>query len=262
MTTGHADRLGAAVRIAREGGLQTLELFRRGVEVSRKADGSEVTEADRACERLMRKRIGEAFPCDGVIGEEYGETPGTSEYRWLLDPIDGTTSFVRGVPLYGTLVAVEREGRSVAGVIFMPALDEMVYAGAGGGAWHVDRGSEPRRARVSGVGALKDAMVATTSAEYFRRAGVLAAWEAVRSRAGQTRGWSDCYAFVLLATGRVDAVVEPVLHPWDIAPMQPIIEEAGGTCTDWNGKATIWEPRGLCTNGKIAGELVAALGGG
>lgn len=253
-------RLDGAVRFAREAGQSTLGLFRAGaVEVERKADGSEVTAADRGAEQLLRDRIGAAFPHDAILGEEFGESPGTSGYRWLLDPIDGTTSFVHRVPLYGTLVAVEAGGRAVAGAVYLPGLDEMVYAGAGGGAWHVTAGGEPRRAHVSRSPSLAGAMVLATSGDYFRKAGMPGAWEAVAARAGATRGWSDCYAHVLVATGRAEAVVEPRLSPWDIAPMQVIIEEAGGRCTDWAGRATMHAPQALTSNGLVHDELLAIL---
>lgn len=253
-------RLDAAVRFAREAGQSTLALFRRGsFEVERKPDGSEVTAADRGAEELLRARIGATFPRDAILGEEFGESGGTSGFRWLLDPIDGTTSFVHGVPLYGTLVAVEADGRAVVGAVYLPGLDEMAYARAGGGAWHVTAGGPARAARVSRSAPLARATVLATSADYFRRAGVHAAWDAVAARAGATRGWSDCYAHVLVATGRAEAVVEPRLQAWDIAPMQVIIEEAGGRCTDWTGRATMHAPQALTSNGLVHDELLGVL---
>jgi histidinol-phosphatase len=253
-------RLDAAVRYAREAGESTLGLFHsRDYGIDRKADGSEVTAADRACETILRRRIETGFPGDAVIGEEFGQTPGSSAFRWVLDPIDGTASFVRGVPLYGTLLAIEHAGRPVAGVVYLPALDEMVFASTGGGAWHAARGGTPVPARVSTTTTLADALVLTTSAEYFRRVRGEPAWAAVEARAGRTRGWSDCYAHVLVATGRADASIEPFLHVWDIAATRVIVREAGGAVTDWVGGESAVNRQALCSNGRVHAEILAAV---
>jgi len=249
---GVGSRLRFAIETARAAGERTLRLFDTpALAVDTKQDGSVVTEADRDAERFLREEIGSAFPEDGILGEEFGEREGTSGYRWILDPIDGTRSFVHGVPLYGTLVAVERERRSVAGVIRMPALDETVYAARGEGAWRQKGGDDPVPARVSGVAALERAMLCTTAFDYFASGGREAIWFELARACGATRGWSDCYAHVLLATGRVEAVVEPEIKPWDIAPMTVIVEEAGGMCTDWSGVVTAYSPRALATNGLV-----------
>jgi histidinol-phosphatase len=259
-------RLDAAVRLAQEGGRSTLALFESFAggagAFDRKPDGSEVTAADRGCEQLLRRRIEESFPGDGVIGEEFGESPGRTGYRWVLDPIDGTASFIRGVPMYGTLVAVEHEGKVIAGSIYMPALDEIVFAGEGGGAWHRVRAGAEHPARVSTTKSLGEALILTTSSEYFRRVNSEAAWNALSARAKRTRGWSDCYAHVLVATGRADASVEPSLHVWDITPARVIIREAGGTVTDWTGSdegPRGWHRQALATNGAVHPEAVEVL---
>jgi histidinol phosphatase-like enzyme (inositol monophosphatase family) len=258
-------RLDAAVVLAREAGRSTLDLFRsRGYAVDRKADGSEVTAADRGAEQLLRRRIEEQFPGDGVLGEEFGETSGRTAFRWVLDPIDGTASFVRGVPLYGTLVAVQRRAgerwECVAGVIVMPALDEVVFAASGHGAWHAVRGGAEVPARVSGTRTLAESLAITTSNEYFRRVGCDGAWEALAARVKRTRGWSDCYAHLLVATGRADLSLEPSLHIWDIAPAAVIVREAGGRVSDWRGGGG-WDRQAVISNGAVHDEAVGVLRG-
>lgn len=258
-----ATRYEAAKRFAREAGSLTLRHFNaRSFEVERKDDGSHVTIADRDAESLLRTRIEDAFPDDAILGEEHPEKPGTSGYRWILDPIDGTASFVHGVPLYGTLVAVEYSQRNVIGVILMPALDEMVSAVTGGGAWHERAaGAEPSPAHVSTMSSLDDAMVCTTSPRYYLMADRRDAYIRLMTAAGHTRGWSDCYAFLLLATGRVDAVVEPILFPWDVAAVIPVIEEAGGRVTGWNGEVSAFAGDGIASNGLLHDELHRLLNG-
>ncbi len=258
---GIAARMAAALDFARQAGDITLGYFGgSGFAVERKQDGSEVTTADREAELCLRGLIGGAFPEDGILGEEFDEKPSASGWRWVLDPIDGTASFVRGVPLYGTLVACEYAQKTHVGVIQMPALGETVYASEGGGAWHSrSPGDEPREARVSRVEEVSSAMMCTTSFDYFEQVQAESAMTVLLDRFGSTRGWSDCYAHVLCATGRVDAVVEPVLHPWDIAPMQVIYPEAGGCMSDWRGREGAYHPTGVASNSLLHRELLALL---
>ena len=158
------NRLELAIDAGREAGRSTLEHFGRDdLVVERKSDASPVTIADRQAEELLRRRIKAAFPDDGVFGEEFPETPGTSGYRWIVDPIDGTQSFIHAVPLYGTLVGVEYDNQCMIGVIVMPALDEYVYAATGQGAWYVRGDGEPRQARVSSVSRLSESLLACTT---------------------------------------------------------------------------------------------------
>lgn len=256
-------RYDAARTFARLAGQLTLTYFRdRTFEVEHKGDGSHVTEADRRAETLLRERITEMFPDDGILGEEHDEKPGTSGYRWILDPIDGTASFVHGVPMYGTLVAVEYSERSVIGVIYIPPLDEMVSARVGGGTWHqVGADAAPRPAHVSDTTSLEDAMICTTSPRYYFASDRRDPYLRLISTAGRIRGWSDCYAFVLVATGRADGVVEPILFPWDVAAMIPIIEEAGGRITGWNGTVSAFAGDGFASNGAIHDQLQRVLNG-
>ncbi len=253
-------RLQAAVEFARSAGRVTLEYFRRhDLVVERKGDDSPVTVADREAETLLRRRIAEAFPADGVLGEELPETPGSSGYRWIVDPIDGTKSFIHGVPLYGTLVGVEHQGQSRIGVIVIPALDEYVYAAAGGGAWYVCGDRPPRPAKVSICGSLGQGLFVTSEVDCFEQTGRRAAYDRLQAAARLTRTWGDCYGYLLVATGRAELMVDAIMNVWDAAAVLPILQEAGGTFTDWQGRATIHSGEGIATNGRILDEVLGMV---
>jgi histidinol phosphatase-like enzyme (inositol monophosphatase family) len=247
-----------AIEIARHAGRHTLKYFcATDLKVDRKADASPVTIADREAELLLRERITAAFPDDAILGEEFGERAGTSGDRWILDPIDGTKSFIHGVPLYGTLVGVERGGRSSIGVVYIPALDECVYAEAGGGAWHRIGDDAPRPARVSQVSSLADSLFVNSEVANFRTKGRMDAYLRLDEACGLTRTWGDCYGYLLIATGRAEIMLDPIMNVWDAAAIQPIMEEAGGTFTDWQGKATIHSGEGIATNGLVLNDVLA-----
>ncbi len=253
-------RLDLALHAAIEAGKVTLDYFNtRALGIETKGDGTPVTRADRMAEHSLRQIIGARYPADAVAGEEYGLCAGTSPFTWIVDPIDGTFSFIHGVPLYGTLVGLEKNGEMVAGVIHMPALNESVYAARGLGAWHRMADAEPVPTHVSSVASLDHALVLTTSSDYFRKAGLLEALDLIQRQAGHNRGWSDCYASLLVATGRAEAVIEPLIHKWDVAAIQPIIEEAGGRCSDWSGLSTVESPDCLISNGHLHDSLRALL---
>ncbi|HTU26328.1 MAG TPA: histidinol-phosphatase [Pirellulales bacterium] len=255
-------RLELALAAAREAGDLTLSYFSRSdLAVERKADDSPVTIADRRAEELLRARVGEAFPADAILGEEFPERPGTSGFRWILDPIDGTKSFIHGVPLYGMLVAVEFGGRGVVGVIAIPALDEWVYAAIGQGAWHVRGGGEPVRAAVSQTPRLADGLFCTSDDTHWRGFERQTALERLQAAARLSRTWGDCYGYLLVATGRAELMVDPAMSVWDAAALQPVLEEAGGTFTNWRGEPTIHSGEGIATNGKILAEVLALVGG-
>jgi histidinol-phosphatase len=252
-----AARLDLALAAAREAGRSTLNHFQRAnLAVELKADDSPVTIADRQAELAMRARISERFPDDAILGEEFPERPGTSGYRWILDPIDGTKSFIHGVPLYGTLVGVEFQGRSVVGVIYIPALDECVYAAAGQGAWYVRGSGQPERARVSEQSRLAESLFCTSDDVHWRASGRQTALERLQATARLSRTWGDCYGYLLVATGRAELMVDPAMSVWDAAALQPVLEEAGGTFTDWRGEPTIHSGEGIATNGKILREVL------
>ena len=256
-------RLDFAVEIARQAGEQTLELFRAlNVDVERKSDGSPVTAADRAAEQLLRERISDHFPDDAILGEEFGETPGTSGFRWVLDPIDGTKPFVSGVPLYTTLVAVMWEDVPQIGVIFAPAASEMVYAARELGCWQVLGAAEPRSCGVSSVDQLADAVFVTTSVESFttrRKVDARRIYDQLQDACRLTRTWGDAYGYLLVATGRAEIMIDPEMSLWDTAALQPIIEEAGGRFFDWQGRATVHSEEAVATNAALAEQVLERL---
>ena len=259
-------RVTALRTIAERAGRLTLTYFQHpDLVVERKDDESPVTVADRACETLIRKAITAEFPQDGLLGEEHGDAPGTSGFTWVIDPIDGTVSFAHGVPLYGVLLALEHgtaEGRRVvAGVCELPALGERVWAAQGRGAWWERNGEPAVRARVARTDRLANALIATTGYEYFRRAGTIAALDALSAQAGRIRGWTDCYCMALVATGRCDGAVEPCMNAWDSGPFPIIMEEAGGVFSAWDGTPGIHRRTAVAANPALHAELVALLRG-
>ena len=251
------ERLAFALSIAREAGDITLQYFKKELEVIRKSDNSPVTIADREAEQWMRDRIQKVFPTDGILGEEHGEQAGTSGYRWILDPIDGTKSFIHGVPLYGVLVGVEFDGQSVIGVIGIPASNEYYFGAKGQGAWQSIQDREKEAIRVSDVDSLKESLFCTTSVSTFENLNRGEVYKELRAKSGLARGWGDCYGYTLVATGRAEVMVDPEMSIWDAAALLPILEEAGGTFTDWNGNPTIDGKEGIATNSKVLDEVLS-----
>jgi histidinol-phosphatase len=256
------ERLNFAVEIARESGEITLRYFRRDdLQVDRKADSSPVTVADRSAEELLRLRIKSRFGGDGIIGEEFGEIAGKSGYQWILDPIDGTKSFIHGVPLYTTLVAVLRKGEPVVGVIHAPALGETVWAAKGGGCWHQPKAdAEPEAARVSAISRLSESLLLTTEVATFtthRDPDALDVFVKLQRAARLARTWGDGYGYLMVATGRAEVMIDPVVNIWDAAPLQTVIEEAGGDFADWKGNPTIHAGEAVATNGRVTEEVLA-----
>jgi histidinol phosphatase-like enzyme (inositol monophosphatase family) len=255
-------RLTFAIQIAREAGALTRRLFlTQDLAVAHKGDGSPVTAADRGAERLLRERIAGRYPEDGILGEEEGESRGASGRTWILDPIDGTVAFVAGVPLYGTMVGLEEDGEPTLGVIVLPALDELVAAGRGLGARWVRSDGSSYAARVSATAKLADALLCATSVRLFLEAGLSEAHARLVRAVGRDRGWSDCYAFVLLATGRCDAVVEPAMQVWDCAAAAAIVAEAGGSWSDLDGRRTLRGGTFVASNGRLHEALLRVVRG-
>ena len=251
------ERLQLAIEIARQAGELTLQYFQQdNYEVEHKADESPVTIADQQAEQLLRDKIASNFPNDGIIGEEHGDQEGSSDYCWVLDPIDGTKSFISGVPLYGTLVAVVHEQQSVIGVIFMPALNEMIYAATGQGAWHVLNNGSPTQARVSTTASLSEATLVTTQIDSFAERQAMEAFHGLEKQARIARTWGDCYGYLLVATGRAEVMVDPIMNLWDAAAVQPVMLEAGGSFTDWQGSPTIQNGEGIGTNGHLLEDVL------
>jgi histidinol phosphatase-like enzyme (inositol monophosphatase family) len=247
-------RVAPAAELARITGLVALRHYRSRLTVETKADGSPVTIADRAAEEAARAWVRERFPDDGILGEELGEERVGARRRWIIDPIDGTKSFVRGAPLWGSLVAYCEGEQVLAGAAYFPAVDEIVAAAPGAGCWW--NGS---RCQVSRVASIADATVLTTDERFRERPERRAGWNALSEAALVSRTWGDCFGYLLVATGRAEAMCDPILSPWDAAALQPIIEEAGGVFTDWSGAATAFGGSAVATNRALADEIRATL---
>jgi histidinol phosphatase-like enzyme (inositol monophosphatase family) len=244
-----------ATDAARQAGQITLEYFQTGVEVDRKADDSPVTIADRTAEQKLEELIHSRYPEDAIIGEEFGDRPGNSGRSWIVDPIDGTKSFVHGVPLYGVMIGVEIDDESVVGVVHLPALDEMVCAAKGLGCqWN------GKPAGVSNVTHLNEALLCATDFESFDENGKGDAYRNLRKEVRLARGWGDCYGHVLVATGRAEMMLDPIMNVWDCAALLPIVEEAGGVYSDWKGDRNIRGDGAISTNANLSGEVKSKLG--
>ena len=243
-----------ALEASREAGEVALRYFERDVLVEWKSDQTPVTVADREGERLLRTKIEERFPGHGIVGEEFGVVREHAPYRWILDPIDGTQSFIRGVPLWGVMIGVEQDGEPVLGVVHFPALKETVWARAGGGAWW-----NGKRARVSSVARLDDATLLTTDTRLFEDAGLRAAFDRLRARVKFERTWGDCYGHALVATGRADIMLDPIMSEWDACALLPILEEAGGRFSDWSGVRTVRGGNAISTNGLLFEPVISVL---
>jgi histidinol phosphatase-like enzyme (inositol monophosphatase family) len=258
-------RLELVREIVRETGQLVLGYFRgTGLVVERKGDDSPVTIADRRAEEYLRQRIAAAFPEDGILGEEFGEQAGSSGFRWILDPIDGTKAFVRGVPLWGILIGVEHQGETIIGAIHMPALKECVFAARGAGAWYFHEDCQEGQllpARVSACRRLEESLFVTSDVVNFARAGRPDAYQSLEAAVRLARSWGDCYGYLLVATGRAEVMVDPIVAPWDLAAVMPVIEEAGGKFSDWQGRRTIHAGQAVATNTLVHEEALAILRG-
>lgn len=218
-----------------------------------------MTAADRESELLLRKLISDAYPDDAIVGEEYPEKAGVSGFRWILDPIDGTKSFICGVPLYGTLVGIQYGDECVVGVIEMGALNRRVYAMRGGEAWHQIGDDGPTRTRVRACQNLEDAVFVTTERSSFDPRGSADVYSRLESVCRITRTWGDCFGYYLIATGLADLMVDPVMNLWDAAAVLPVIEGAGGVFTDWQGNVTVAGGEGIATTRDLLPSVLAVL---
>ena len=249
--------LEAAQELARRTGSVALRHFRSNLTVEAKVDGSPVTIADRSAEETARQWIMQRFPEDGILGEEFGAHQPAAKRRWLIDPIDGTKTFVRGVPLWGTLIAVCAGEQVLTGAAFFPAVDEIIAAGEGLGCWW-----NGVRARVSTTASLDAATVLTTDERFRRDSARGEGWRRLVDAAALSRTWGDCYGYLLVATGRADVMVDATVAAWDAAPLLPIIVEAGGVFTDWSGAATAFGGSIVATNAHLAAQTRTLLGVG
>jgi histidinol-phosphatase len=236
-----------ALALSDEAGRFILPLW-KNVGVDHKADGSEVTEADRGAEQLLRRRIAERYPDHAILGEEFGgERVRDAEHLWLLDPVDGTASFSIGVPLFGTLIAYLRRGEACAGVIGGHALGETVYAATGQGCWLRRPGGNPQRLRTSSATDLAEAFVVSTGLDFTdmdpRDPQPSVCLSSLYKAARRFRWSGDCINYALLCQGRIDIALDPRMHPWDIAAIVPCVREAGGVISSLDGNEDcIWQP--------------------
>ncbi len=247
--------LKTALEAAEGAGRIILHAFRRRFHVEYKRDSSPVTEIDRASEAFIRRITSRAFPADGFLGEELGGERPDAEARWIIDPIDGTNNFIRGIPFWGVLIAREVRGRLTTGVIHYPALGETVWAERGHGAFR-----NGKRIRVSRVAPLGRAYVLHGGYEYLVRHRGASLLAAVYSRCGTMRAFGDCWGYSWVARGHVEAMLEATIKPWDAAAVKIVVEEAGGKMTDWRGRDTHMGPTLLATNGRVHGALIRILG--
>jgi histidinol-phosphatase len=250
-------RYETAIIAAKEAGKHALRYFDSNVTVELKKDKSPVTIADREAETILRDLLSTAFPSDGFLGEEHGEVVGTSGFRWVLDPIDGTKSFIRGIPLWGTLVGLEFKGEPIAGVACMPAFNGTTYhALRGAGAWRDDR-----RIHVSTIDRVADAMLFYSSITWFAGAGKEREFMTLALNTARQRGYGDFYGFVLVAQGSGELMIEHGVSPWDIAALIPIVEEAGGRMTNWSEVRDIYSRDVIASNGKLHAAALQILKG-
>ena len=248
------DLLDYATTLAHEAGDITLKYFGGVLASDAKGDGTPVTIADREAEQLIRSRIERRFPEHSILGEEYGESNPGARVRWILDPIDATRSFMRGVPLYGVLIGIEIEDESTIGVAHFPPLRETVAAGRGlGCTWN------ERPCRVSEVDRIEDAVICTTDVERILSRPQGTGWRNLQQRCAFSRTWGDCYGHALVATGRIEAQVDPVMAPWDAGPFLTIVTEAGGKFTTLGGEATVHGGSGVSSCSRLHDTLLKFL---
>lgn len=245
--TGIRSYMDAVGEVARWAGDIALVHYGRNPETRTKSDGTPVTVADIAAERSLREWISQRFPDDGIVGEELAPVRAEAARRWILDPIDGTYTFLQSVPLWGTLVAVAEGDVVIAGAAYFPALNEIIVAARGEGCWW--NGS---RAAVSTVASINQARLLTSDARFTRDASRRERWLELQNSVRAMRTWGDCYGYLLVATGRADIMVDDVVSDWDAAALLPIIEEAGGVFTDWRGTPTAFGGDVIATNAKLA----------
>lgn len=251
MTTGLLD---AVADLATLAGNEANRFFRQGVAVEIKGDGSPVTAADRAAETVAREWIRARFPEDGILGEEFGLERPDAPRRWVLDPIDGTKSFIHGICLWGTLVAVVEGEHVLAGAVYAPPTHELVVAARNEGAWF-----NGVRAQVSTTAALSDATLLTTDDRFPDRPARRARFASLADATRISRTWGDCYGYLLVATGRADIMVDDLMNPWDAAAVQVVVEEAGGVFTDFRGRATAFGGDSIATNAALAHTVRSIL---
>ena len=254
-TVGNQTLLQAVSEVARLTGRVALAHFRTRLSVETKRDGSPVTIADRVAEQTAREWIAARFPHDAILGEEFGPEGDQEARRWFIDPIDGTKTFVRGVPLWGTLIGVASRDTVLAGAVYCPAVEEIVVAAVGEGCWWNDA-----RCRVSEHTEIAGSTLLTTDIRFVGYPDRAARWTSLANEAAVARTWGDCYGYLLVATGRAELMVDNLMSPWDSAALIPVVREAGGEFSDWDGRITAFGSGAMASNGAMAARLRARLG--
>jgi histidinol-phosphatase len=244
----------AAAELAGIAGANAMRYYRTAIDTETKSDGSPVTAADKSSERLVREWIELRFPSDGILGEEFGAHNVNARRRWIVDPIDGTKAFIRGVPFWGSLVAVVEDETVIAGAASFPALGETLIAGRGEGCWWNDA-----KCSVSTVDRMSNATVLTTDLAFRNDGAKQKGWLALAERAANSRTWGDCVGYLLVATGRAEVMTDPIVSEWDVAALMPAIVEAGGVFTDWDGNTTAFGKSAVATNTELATEARSIL---
>ena len=242
-----------ALELADSADTISMRHFRRDLQIDRKPDKTFVTQADTGIEKALRERIEGRYPDHGILGEEFGSTAGR-DTRWIIDPIDATHSFMRGLPMFATLIGLERAGELVLGVISAPAMRERWHAVRGGGAW-----SGKRRLHVSSIAHLEESQIFYASRSAFTSAGKAEGFDAVVKAAWRDRGFGDFWGYALVAEGTGEAMMEPELYPWDLAAPLILIEEAGGRLTDFKGNRTYSGGTAVASNGLVHEEILRRL---
>jgi histidinol-phosphatase len=248
------DVLAAAIEAAKAAGKIALKHFRTALTVETKADGTPVTEADRRCEEKIVETLARAFPEAGFLGEEMGEQAGRTPSRWIIDPIDGTKNFVRGIPFFATLIALEEAGEITAGVIHAPASGDLLYARKGQGAF-----ADGRRARVSTVSALGEAMLIHGGLRDLMASPYWAPFLELAARTARQRGFGDALGHIQVIRGSAEVVLEPEVKAWDLAATKIIVEEAGGRFSDLKGSPSVYNGTALISNGRVHDAVLEIL---
>ncbi len=247
-------RYDAGIELAQKAAKIAMGYYETALDIEWKNDESPVTVADREAEKFLRSSLNKYFNHDGFLGEEYDDEPGDSGYRWIIDPIDGTRNFVRGIPIWATLLGLEYKGEMLAGITVAPGLNQTYRALRGDGAFRNDI-----KINVSTINSLGASQLFYSSISWFVKAGMEKEFLALASATEKQRGFGDFYGFVLVAQGAGEIMIEHGVHAWDVASIIPLIEEAGGKFSDWKGNKSIYAPDVLVTNGILHQQILDRL---
>lgn len=247
-------QLEAAIAAAKAASDVILPYFRSDLKIETKADQSPVTAADRAGEQIIIETLRRYFPTYGILGEEFGEQPGEADARWIIDPIDGTKNFIRGIPYFATLIGLEESGDITAGVIYAPAENDLLYAAQGDGAF-----ANHERLSVSAIADLRQAMLVHGGLDLLMQTDLWAGFKRLIQTTQRQRGFGDYFAHTFVCRGQAEVMVETDVKPWDLAPIKIIVEEAGGRFTDCRGIPTIYGGDALVSNGHVHDAVLGLL---